>query len=103
MHSERRRISQGSDFERLVGYSRAVVDGRWVFVAGTHTVFVEDVYQLVRAILQLGVGRSAEVTTGAVVDDGGLVGLVGSVRGEQIPHRGVVPPAPRPAHHRRSV
>ena len=35
MHSERRRISQGSDFERLVGYSRAVVDGRWVFVAGT--------------------------------------------------------------------
>ena len=35
MHSERRRISQGSDFERLVGYSRAVADGRWVFVAGT--------------------------------------------------------------------
>ncbi len=35
MHSERRRISQGSEFERLVGYSRAVVDGRWVFVAGT--------------------------------------------------------------------
>ncbi len=34
-HSERQRISQGSDFERLVGYSRAVVDGRWVFVAGT--------------------------------------------------------------------
>lgn len=31
----RERISQGSDFERLVGYSRAVVDGRWVFVAGT--------------------------------------------------------------------
>ncbi len=35
MHSERRRISQGSEFERSVGYSRAVVDGRWVFVAGT--------------------------------------------------------------------
>jgi enamine deaminase RidA (YjgF/YER057c/UK114 family) len=33
--SERRRISQGSTFEELVGYSRAVVDGRWVFVAGT--------------------------------------------------------------------
>lgn len=35
MHDERRRISQGSEFEELVGYSRAIVDGRWVFVAGT--------------------------------------------------------------------
>lgn len=33
--SERQRISQGSTFEELIGYSRAVVDGRWVFVAGT--------------------------------------------------------------------
>ncbi len=32
---ERHRISQGSTFEEQVGYSRAVVDGRWVFVAGT--------------------------------------------------------------------
>lgn len=31
----RTRISQGSTFEALIGYSRAVVDGRWVFVAGT--------------------------------------------------------------------
>lgn len=31
----RRLISSGSTFERDVGYSRAVVDGRWVFVAGT--------------------------------------------------------------------
>ena len=31
----RERISQGSEFEELIGYSRAVVDGRWVFVAGT--------------------------------------------------------------------
>ena len=28
-------ISQGSVFEKQIGYSRAVVDGRWVFVAGT--------------------------------------------------------------------
>lgn len=33
--SDRIRISQGSIFEEQVGYSRAVVDGRWVFVAGT--------------------------------------------------------------------
>jgi enamine deaminase RidA (YjgF/YER057c/UK114 family) len=31
----RRRISQGSRFETEVGYSRAVVEGRWVFVSGT--------------------------------------------------------------------
>ncbi len=31
----RQRISQGSPFEEAVGYSRAIVDGRWVFVAGT--------------------------------------------------------------------
>lgn len=28
-------ISSGSTFERDIGYSRAVVDGEWVFVSGT--------------------------------------------------------------------
>jgi enamine deaminase RidA (YjgF/YER057c/UK114 family) len=31
----RRLISSGSRFESEAGYSRAVVDGEWVFVAGT--------------------------------------------------------------------
>lgn len=31
----RRLISSGSSFEAQGGYSRAVVDGEWVFVAGT--------------------------------------------------------------------
>src|SRR4051812_21744122 len=31
----RQLISSGSAFERDIGYSRAVVDGDWVFVAGT--------------------------------------------------------------------
>ena len=31
----RKRISTGSDFEKNVGYSRAVVDGGYVFVSGT--------------------------------------------------------------------
>lgn len=35
MSDHRQRISQGSLFEEQAGYSRAVVDGRWVFVAGT--------------------------------------------------------------------
>jgi enamine deaminase RidA (YjgF/YER057c/UK114 family) len=35
MTSERRLISSGSSFERDVAYSRAVVEGDWVFVSGT--------------------------------------------------------------------
>lgn len=31
----RRLISSGSQFETDIGYSRAVVDGEWVFVSGT--------------------------------------------------------------------
>lgn len=31
----RRLISSGSTFEELIGYSRAVVDGDWIFVSGT--------------------------------------------------------------------
>ena len=31
----RRLISSGSEFEKKIGYSRAVVDGEWVFVSGT--------------------------------------------------------------------
>ena len=31
----RRLISTGSPFEKAAGYSRAVVDGDWCFVAGT--------------------------------------------------------------------
>ncbi|MEZ5382168.1 MAG: RidA family protein [Microthrixaceae bacterium] len=35
MSGQRRRIGHGSDFEAQMGYARAVVDGRWVFVSGT--------------------------------------------------------------------
>jgi enamine deaminase RidA (YjgF/YER057c/UK114 family) len=31
----RRKISSGSTFEADIGYSRAVVDGDWIFVSGT--------------------------------------------------------------------
>ena len=34
-HPVRRLISSGSPFEAGIGYSRAVVDGAWVFVSGT--------------------------------------------------------------------
>jgi enamine deaminase RidA (YjgF/YER057c/UK114 family) len=32
---DRRLISSGSPFEKTAGYSRAVVDGDWIFLAGT--------------------------------------------------------------------
>lgn len=33
--SKRKLISSGSSFEKEIGYSRAVVDGNWIFVSGT--------------------------------------------------------------------
>lgn len=33
--AQRELISSGSTFEAQIGYSRAVVDGEWVFVSGT--------------------------------------------------------------------
>ena len=35
MNNKRQLISSGSSFEEQIGYSRAVVDGNWVFVSGT--------------------------------------------------------------------
>ena len=35
MKHDRILISSGSSFEEQIGYSRAVVDGKWVFVSGT--------------------------------------------------------------------
>jgi len=35
MSDARWTISSGSKFEKMAGYSRAVIDGEWVFVSGT--------------------------------------------------------------------
>lgn len=35
MTTKRKLISSGSTFENEIGYSRAVVDGDWIFVSGT--------------------------------------------------------------------
>lgn len=32
---KRKLISSGSTFEKEIGYSRAVIDGNWVFISGT--------------------------------------------------------------------
>jgi enamine deaminase RidA (YjgF/YER057c/UK114 family) len=39
---ERYLISSGSEFEKQIGYSRAVVDGKWIFVSGTTGFNYED-------------------------------------------------------------
>jgi enamine deaminase RidA (YjgF/YER057c/UK114 family) len=69
----RRLISSGSTFEQEIGYSRAVVDGEWIFVSGT-TGFdyaamtisddiVEQTEQCFRNI------RQALADAGAALDD----------------------------------
>ena len=57
----RQLISSGSTFEKSIGYSRAVVDGDWVFVSGTtgydyHTMTIQDdaVAQCEQALKNIG-------------------------------------------------
>jgi enamine deaminase RidA (YjgF/YER057c/UK114 family) len=81
----RRLISSGSDFERKIGYSRAVVAGDWVFVSGT-TGFdyaamsisddlIEQTEQCFRnieaALRQTGASLSDVVRVTYVLPDGG--------------------------------
>jgi enamine deaminase RidA (YjgF/YER057c/UK114 family) len=47
----RRLISSGSSFERDIGYSRAVVDGEWVFVSGT-TGFNYETMTIAEGVVQ---------------------------------------------------
>lgn len=70
--SERRAISSGSKFEELAGYSRAVVDGEWVFIsatAGSETdgSFSPDTAQQARRALAVISAALAEA--GAAVAD----------------------------------
>ena len=69
----RRLISSGSKYEELAGYSRAVVEGDWVFVSGTsghdpNTGVIEDdvVEQTRRSLTTI---REAIEEAGAVLED----------------------------------
>ncbi|MDX6562860.1 MAG: hypothetical protein QOD65_2674 [Gaiellales bacterium] len=68
--TERRRISSGSPFERDIGYSRAVVDGDWVFVSGTTgfdyaTMEISDdvAQQAEQALVNIGLALTEAGTT----------------------------------------
>ncbi|MEI7607192.1 MAG: RidA family protein [Rhodospirillaceae bacterium] len=69
----RKLISSGSDFEKVMGYSRAVVDGRWVFVSGTTgfdyaagSISEDVVAQTEQAFLNI---RAALAQAGASLDE----------------------------------
>jgi len=70
---ERFHISSGSPYEPTIGFSRAVRDGRHVFVAGTCAVMPDgaepppDAYSQARRCLEIIV--TALLEAGATVDD----------------------------------
>lgn len=77
----RQLISSGSPFEQQIGYSRAVVDGDWVFVSGTtgfdyQTMTISDdiaqqteqcLQNIVAALAQAGAGLRDVVRVNYVV------------------------------------
>jgi enamine deaminase RidA (YjgF/YER057c/UK114 family) len=68
---ERRLVSSGSPYEPTIGFSRAVRDGRHVFVAGTCAVMPEDAdppadaYGQARRCLEIILTALAEAGAGA--------------------------------------
>jgi enamine deaminase RidA (YjgF/YER057c/UK114 family) len=70
----RHRISSGSTFEEQIGYSRALVDGDWIFVSGTTgydyaTMSIapdvvaqcEQAFKNIEAALKQGGGRITDI------------------------------------------
>lgn len=91
--SERRLINSGSEFERIAGFSRAVVQDGWVFVSGT-TGFdyavgsiAEDVEQqthqafhnIAAALAEAGAGLADVVRVRVHLTDASDFSVVGSL------------------------
>jgi enamine deaminase RidA (YjgF/YER057c/UK114 family) len=93
---ERRLVSSGSPYEPTVGYSRAVRDGRHIFVAGTCAVMPDDgdpppdAYGqakrcfeiIVTALEQLGASAQDVVRTRVFIRDAADAEEVGRAHGE---------------------
>ena len=93
---ERRLVSSGSPYEPMIGFSRAVRDGRHVFVAGTCAVMPEgeepprDAYGQARRCLEIIVAALEEagatpkdvVRTRMFLRDAGDADEVGRAHGE---------------------
>ena len=92
----RRLISSGSEYEEKVGYSRAVVDGEWIFVAGTTGfdyaagTISDDVAEQTRqtlrnieaALAEAGASMKDVVRTRYIIVDGDDWDVVGDVLGD---------------------
>ncbi len=93
---ERRLVSSGSPYEPAIGFSRAVRDGRHVFVAGTCAVMPDgeqpprDAYDQAKRCLEIIVAALGEagaapkdvVRTRTFLLDAGDAGEVGRAHGE---------------------
>lgn len=64
----RRRISSGSPFEAQVGYSRALVDGGWCWVAGT-TGYDPETREMPESVADQA-ANALKVIEGALADGG---------------------------------
>jgi enamine deaminase RidA (YjgF/YER057c/UK114 family) len=70
MSPDRRRIASGSPFEPVIGFSRAIVDGRHVTVSGTAPVMPEgadpppDAYGQTKRVLEIILSALAEAGAG---------------------------------------
>ena len=62
----RQLISSGSAFEKVAGYSRAVVDGDWIFVSGT-TGFDYAKMSISDDVIEMAVDRLTQAPPGAVI------------------------------------
>lgn len=94
----RRRISTGSPFEKTAGYSRAVADGDWCFVAGTtgydyDTMIMPDSVEaqtrnifgtIARALDEAGFLLEDVVRARYVITDAGYQDAVFAVTGEML-------------------
>ena len=94
--SERRRYSSGTQWEAIVGYSRAVRVGNHVWVAGTAPIMPGDAdppegaYEqarvclsiVERALAEAGASLDDVVRTRIYVTDASLIGDVGRAHGE---------------------
>lgn len=104
MSNQRSRISSGSSFEKLAGYSRLVVDGDWIFVSGTSgfdysTMTVSDsaeeqAHQTFRniaaALAQAGSSLDDVVRVTYLLSDAGLFAELAPIFGQYL---GVARPA----------
>jgi enamine deaminase RidA (YjgF/YER057c/UK114 family) len=86
---QRRKVSSGSEFESIVGYSRAVRTGPYVAVAGTTgggddiaTQARDALHRIDIALQEVGASMSDVVRTRMFVTDISMWGEVGKVHAE---------------------